>query len=215
MKLAYGFLAALLLASAQASAAPRVNISDFANEQLQGWERKSFEGTTQYQVAQEGNLSILKATSRDAASGVAKRMRVDLQQTPFLNWTWRIGNQLQGVNEQSKSGDDYPARLYVVVDGGLIPWNSKAVNYVWASTSARGQSWGNAFLPNNAKMIAVRGAQDKPGGWVREKRNVRADFKRLFGKDIRYIDAVAIMTDTDNSGQQASAAYADVFFSAQ
>jgi len=64
-------------------------------------------------------------------------------------------------------------------------------------------------------MIAVRGAQDKPGGWVREKRNVRADFKRLFGKDIRYIDAVAIMTDTDNSGQQASAAYADVFFSAQ
>ena len=204
-----------VMASHPLMAADNVPVSDFSQQQLTDWKPQVFSGKTAYEFEQQGKETVLTATSQASASGLVRRIRVDLQETPFLNWSWQIQNQLPGLNEQTKAGDDYAARVYVVVDGGLLKWNSKAVNYVWASNTSRGQSWGNAFLPDNAKMLAVRGTQDKPMGIVKEKRNVAADFKQLFGTEVRYIDAVAIMTDTDNSKGEAQAAYGDIFFSSK
>ena len=193
----------------------RVPVATFSKGDLQGWDPKSFSGKTQYQLVQEGTQKVLKADSRKAASGLGKRIKIDLTKTPVMNWMWRIDGKLDGLNEQSKAGDDYAARVYVIVDGGILPWNTKALNYVWSSNQPRGAVWNNAFLPKNAKMTAVRGTQDKVGSWVREKRNVRADFKQIFGRDITEIDGVAIMTDTDNSQSSVGAAYGDIFFTAQ
>lgn len=214
MKTFIALIASLLIVNA-GFADTRVSIGEFSKKQLSGWEPKVFKGKTHYQLVTEGNLTVLKATSNNAASGLGRRIKVDLTKTPFLNWSWRVDNKLGPLNEQSKAGDDYAARVYVILDGGLLPWRTKAMNYVWSSNSPRGKSWGNAFLPRNAKMLAVRGSQDKVGGWVREKRNVMADFKNIFGLNIKRIDGVAIMTDTDNSKGSASAAYGDIFFSAQ
>lgn len=214
MKTFIALIASLLIVNA-GFADTRVSIGEFSKKQLSGWEPKVFKGKTHYQLVTEGNLTVLKATSKNAASGLGRRIKVDLTKTPFLNWSWRVDNKLGPLNEQSKAGDDYAARVYVILDGGLLPWRTKAMNYVWSSNSPRGKSWGNAFLPRNAKMLAVRGSQDKVGGWVREKRNVMADFKNIFGLNIKRIDGVAIMTDTDNSKGSASAAYGDIFFSAQ
>ena len=214
MKKTITLLSGLLL-STSLLAADNVMVGEFSKGQLAGWEPKAFSGKTQYQLTKEGSLTVLKATSKQGASGLGKRIKVDLSKTPVLNWSWRVDNQLTGLNEQSKAGDDYAARVYVIVDGGLFPWNTKAMNYVWSSNQPRGTTWGNAFLPKNAKMTAVRGSQDAIGGWVREKRNVRADFKTIYGLDISQIDGVAIMTDTDNGKGQATAAYGDIFFSAQ
>lgn len=211
---AYVALAGLLL-SGSVVAQGNVPVGEFSKGQLTGWERKAFSGTTQYQLVKEGNNTILKATSNSSASGLGRKMRIDLTKTPVLNWSWRVDNKLEGLDEQSKQGDDYAARIYVVLDGGLLVWNTKALNYVWSGNQPRGTTWGNAFVPNNARMLAVRGQQDSVGGWVREKRNVRADFKRIYGQDITHIDGVALMTDTDNSKRQASAGYGDIFFSAQ
>ncbi len=210
-----GLLASLLLGNLAIADGNTIPVGEFSKGQLAGWEPKVFSGKTQYQLVKEGNNTVLKATSNSAASGLTRKIEVDLSKTPFLNWSWRIDNKLAALNEQTKAGDDYAARIYVVVDGGLLVWNSKALNYVWSSHSPRGKEWGNAYLPNNAKMMAVRGSQDKAGGWVREKRNVAADFQRLFGTRILAIDGVALMTDTDNGKGQASAAYGDIYFSAQ
>lgn len=205
-----------------------VNISDFANEPLSAWESKSFDGETSYDIMTDADAPvdspsgatrhILVARSNSSASGLFKRQRIDLQETPYLNWRWRIDKGITNANgsidETQKSGDDYAARIYVIVDGKLIRINSKAVNYVWSSHQAAGSRWDNAFAPNNAKMLAVRGKDDTTGQWRQEKRHVANDFKLLFNRDVRYIDAVAIMTDTDNTQQQAQAAYADIYFSA-
>lgn len=210
----YALLAGAVL-STSAFANGNVVVGEFSKGQLAGWEAKEFSGKTHYQITTEGNTVVLKATSQGAASGLGKKIKIDLAKTPVMNWSWRIDKKLGKLNEQSKEGDDYAARVYVIVDGGLFPWNTKALNYVWSSNQARGTTWNNAYLPKNAKMTAIRGSQDKVGGWMREKRNVRADFKRIFGKDITEIDGVAIMTDTDNGKGQAAAAYGDIFFSAQ
>ena len=62
-------------------------------------------------------------------------------------------------------------------------------------------------------MIALRSSADQTGTWYAEKRNILADLKQFVGEDIRYIDAVAIMTDTDNSNSKATTYYGDIYFS--
>lgn len=117
------------------------------------------------------------------------------------------------IDEQEKSGDDDAARVYVMVSGGLAFWRTRAINYVWASTSPKGRIWPNAFAGDHAVMIALRSADDQTGVWHIEKRNILADLKQQFGEDIQYIDAVAIMADTDNAQGKATAYYGDIYFS--
>ncbi|AMK76373.1 hypothetical protein A1342_14515 [Methylomonas methanica] len=195
------------------AAEPRVPLGEFSQNRLDGWEQKSFKGQTQYSLQAVGGVAALQADSRAAGSGLFKEQRIDLQQTPFLNWSWRVGQRLSGLNEQSKAGDDYAARVYVVVKGGLAFWNTKAINYVWAGNTAKDTVWPNAFAGDHAMMLALRGPEAELNVWLKEKRNVRVDLQKLFGEDIRYIDAVALMTDTDNSGGQALAYYGDIWFS--
>jgi len=208
-------LITVLLISGNVLANDKLSVGDFSSGNLTGWKQKSFSGTTQYNIVAEAGRKVLKASSNKTASGLVKRIKVDLNKTPFLNWSWKIDGQLKGLNEQSKAGDDYTARVYVIIDGGLFPWNSKALNYVWSSNQNRGGTWGNAFLPKNAKMTAVRGQQDRDGVWQNEKRNVKLDFQKLYGKNLSKIDAVAVMTDTDNSQRKITASYGDIYFTAK
>ncbi|MFH2124686.1 MAG: DUF3047 domain-containing protein [Pseudomonadota bacterium] len=211
--LCYGVGLLLLFPTPATGTEPmKTAIGDFATDGLKGWEEKSFSGKTEYQLVTDGTETVVKATSQAAASGLFKKQRIDLQQTPYLNWRWRVDKTLQALNEQTKSGDDYGARIYVVVDGGLFFWQTKAINYVWASTSPKGKSWPNAFAGKSAMMLALRSSTDKTASWYQEKRDIAGDLKEFFGTEIRYIDAVAIMTDTDNSGQETIAYYGDIFF---
>ena len=106
---------------------------------LDQWESKVFKGHTRYELAKLAGTTVLKAKSNGSASGLFKEQRIDLQKTPVMNWSWRIENRLGNINEQDKSGDDYAARVYIVVRSGLTFWRTKAIDYVWASTSPKGK----------------------------------------------------------------------------
>jgi hypothetical protein len=198
-----------------AQGADSIRIGDFSSGSLQGWRTQAFKGETQYRLVEQDGVTVLRANSSAAASGLFRKQRIDLTKTPFLNWRWRIENGLGRLNEQSKPGDDYAARVYVVIDGGLAFWRKKALNYVWASSSPKGKIWPNAFAGEQVMMIALRSSGDRPAVWYEEKRNIREDLREQFGEDIPSIDAVAIMTDTDNAGGRATAFYGDIFFSAK
>jgi hypothetical protein len=194
-------------------AGEKLMIGFFSSGSMDHWEPKKFTGQTKYQLVDLAGTRVLKAESADSASGLIKEQRIDLEKTPVLNWRWRIENRLGNLDEQTKSGDDYAARVYVVVSGGLAFWRTRAINYVWASTSPKGKIWPNAFAGNHAMMIALRSSSDQTGTWYTEKRNILADLKQQFGEDIPYIDAIAIMTDTDNAHGKATAYYGDIYFS--
>jgi hypothetical protein len=204
-------LAALIVQDAVAE--PKLKLGEFSRNRLDGWEHKSFKAETRYRLQTVDGVAVLQADSHGAASGLFKEQRINLEQTPFLNWSWRIAERLTGLNEQSKAGDDYAARIYVIVKGGLAFWKSKAINYVWASNTVKDTVWPNAFAGDHAMMMALRGPEAALNIWHSEKRNVRADLQKLFGEDLRIIDAVALMTDTDNSGGHALAYYGDIWFS--
>lgn len=191
----------------------KVMIGHFSAGTLAQWQSKEFKGQTHYQLINLDGTTVLKAESTGSASGLFNEQRIDLRKTPFLNWSWRIENRLGNINEQSKAGDDYAARIYVLVSGGLAFWRTRAINYVWASTSPKGKIWPNAFAGNHAIMIALRSSNDRIGAWYPEKRNILNDLKQQFGEDIDYIDAIAIMTDTDNAQGKITAYYSDIYFS--
>ena len=199
-------------------------IADFSIDTVENWQAKSFSGETEYLITDDADKRVLKAISSDAASGLAKEKVIDLFKTPYLNWSWKIDNTLPNLNETTKDGDDYAARIYVVKSGGWQIWNTLALNYVWSSNQIKGAQWDNAFVGDNAKMLAVEGSGSQAGVWVTEKRNVYKDMIAFFGdkgseeeneEAYRFLDAVAIMTDTDNSHLSAVAYYADIYFSDQ
>ncbi|WED22899.1 DUF3047 domain-containing protein [Vibrio sp. JC009] len=213
-----------LLGSASVfSAEAAINVTQFAEQDLSIWKEKSFSGYTQYAIVEQEGGSVLQANSSASASGLALERKIDLLKTPYINWSWMTQTQLMGFDELAKSGDDYSARIYLVLDGGWQIWKTKALNYVWSGNQPEASRWDNAFAGSNAKMIAVKGKEAELNQWYREKRNVYKDLISAFGdkgsdkknqKAYRYVDVVAIMTDTDNSGQQATAYYGDIIFTA-
>ncbi len=192
----------------------RIEVGRFSQRDLSGWETERFLGETRYQLAEEGRLSVLRADSHASASGLLRRITIELDKTPYLHWSWRVDHTLLGNDEQSRSGDDYPARVYVVFSGGLRFWRTRAINYVWSSHQPVGATWPNAFT-RQARMLAVDSGNAQFGQWVTHRRDIRADYRQLFGEEIRSADAIAIMSDSDNTGQQATAWYGDIWFSSQ
>jgi hypothetical protein len=180
---------------------------------VESWEEVSFKGNTQYQAGEESSgQSSLMAISSGAASALAKRIKVNLDETPYLHWRWRIAQILDKADEQTKQGDDYPARIYVVKEGGWAPWRTRSMNYVWSSSQSEGSVWRSAYT-DQSMMVAVNSGDTKAGQWQSVRRNVKQDFKNYFGENISKIDVVAIMTDTDNTDSRATAWYADIYFS--
>ncbi|MDE1933544.1 DUF3047 domain-containing protein [Bradyrhizobium sp.] len=199
-----------------AAAEQTLPISTFWKGVSTDWEAKVFKGETAYSFTfdPEKRVTVIEAWSRATASGRYRKIKVDLVKTPFLNWSWKVAEPLSGIDENTKAGDDFAARLYVVVERGIMGLSSLSVNYVWASQHPAGATWPSPFT-RNVRLLAVDSATAQLNSWINHKRNVREDFKELFGEDIQSIDAVALMTDTDNSGKSAHAFYGEIWFSSQ
>ena len=181
---------------------------------IAGWEEKVFEGKTLYETVSQDGRTVVRATSRGTASGLYLRRRIDLEKTPILRWKWRVDGTLGDIDERTRGGDDYSARVYVIRSHPVFLWRTRAVNYVWASSRTPGETWPNAYT-DASQNVAVRSGDACAGQWVEERRDVRADFLELFGESVRHVDAVAIMTDTDNTGSAAVAYYGDITFTSE
>ncbi|MDX8402847.1 MAG: DUF3047 domain-containing protein [Mariprofundaceae bacterium] len=192
-----------------------IHVGKFSDGTLDGWKHRSFDGKTDYTFvtgSKSGpNRKILKASSDNSASGLFRKVHIDLEKTPWIHWSWRTEQLLSNTDENRKSGDDFTLRLYIIIDDGIFFWRSHALNYVWSSSHQTGETWANPFT-SNSTMLAVESGDAKLGQWQHYKRNIRKDLRQLTEKDIRYIDAIAIMTDSDNSGQKATGYYRDIFF---
>lgn len=183
-------------------------LDDYKGGLSSKWEEKSFKGKTQYQVIREDDQWCIKATSRSAASALYYKINYDLKEYPILKWRWKVDHVLSKGDESKKEGDDYAARVYVVFPS-MIFWNTKAINYIWANKLPVGKGVPNPFT-SSAIMIAVETGPRHTGRWMEERRNVLEDYRTFFGQDPPPAGAIAIMTDTDNTGEEATAWYGPI-----
>ncbi|ORU89834.1 MAG: hypothetical protein A6F71_02400 [Cycloclasticus sp. symbiont of Poecilosclerida sp. M] len=193
--------------------AESVFVGKFSDHDLSGWQVKEFSGQTLYQIrASEDLPATLTSLSSNAASGLFKTIDINLIKTPIIHWSWKIKNTIKSKNERVKSGDDFSARVYVVFSNGPFFWQTKTLNYVWANQANAGEHWPNPFT-SNAQMFAVKAGNDKTNQWHTESRNVLEDIKKTFGITITKVHAIAIMTDTDQTGAATQAWFGDIWFS--
>ena len=203
-----GACSALLMVLSVSSQAADLN---YPAASIIDWKHKSFSGDTAYSVVYDEQMQrdVILANSSQSASGLFFEKKIDLDKTPWLNWSWRVEKFPEVENEKTKLGDDFAARIYIVAQDGWTFLSTKAISYVWSRHSQANDVWPNPFANSSAMMLAVRGKEDG-NGWVTEKRNMKADLQKVFGKEIRYIKAIAIMTDTDNSNSSAISYYSDI-----
>lgn len=205
-------LIALCLATVAHGSGKERILDDYRNGLAPGWQEKSFAGRTLYTVAQEQGRFHVRATSSAAASGLYYKIDYDPNQWPLLRWSWKIAKTLQKGDARTRAGDDYAARIYVIFPS-LLFWNTKALNYVWANRLPKGEAIPNAFTAK-AMMIAVQSGDALAGSWRTEERNIVEDFRRYFGTEPPRVGAIAIMTDTDNTGETALAHYGPIIMAA-
>jgi hypothetical protein len=207
--LALSFLLVIGLAVTAGAVERHIVIDDFENGLQPGWEVKEFHGRTLYVVVPEVNGGhVLRADSRASASGLFFKKDYSLQEYPILAWRWKVSNILEKGDETMKEGDDYAARVYIVFPHWFFP-RTKTINYIWANKLPKGEHIPNPFT-GNAIMVAVESGKENVGRWVSVSRNVYEDYRALFGGEPPRVGAIAIMTDTDNTGGTATAWYDDI-----
>lgn len=204
-------LGLLLLTGWTAGAAgdEQLLIDDFEAGLKPGWESKVFAGETDYQVVACGaDNHCLQAVSQGTASGLVYEIELETDAYPLLTWRWKVDGVLAAGDGRRKSGDDYAARVYVIFPHWFFP-KTRTLNYIWANQLPAGTVLPNAYT-GNAMMIAVQSGNARAGEWVEERRDIVADFQQAFGEKPPAIGAIAIMTDTDNTGASARAWYDDL-----
>ena len=188
--------------------AAEIMIDDYYEGLSPHWEEKSFKGKTFYDVIVEDNMRCIRAHSISSASGLYFKMDYDSKTYPILSWHWKVEHILTKGDARKKEGDDFAARVYVIFPH-LIFWKTKAITYIWANKLSRGHAVHNPFTSNSI-MIAVESGSTLSGKWVQERRDILKDYRKYFGQDPPRVGAIAIMTDTDNTGEEATAWYGPI-----
>ena len=204
-----------LLIFLNSALAENINIFKFTEQELSELDVRKVRGAdnkTVYTVGSNENGNFLKAVADNAASGLGKEVKIDLNKTPFINITWKIEKDLQGINENSKKGHDFAARVFAVKKTGATPLSNRAINYVFSSNSAVGQSWPSPYTKKSIDNVLAT-TKDNLNVWVTVKANVKEDFKKFHDLEVNELDGLAIMADTDNSKMKSIAYFQNIYFS--
>ncbi len=197
--------------------AEKLVVFDFTEEELNSLEVRKVRGAdakTLYSIGNNENGSYLKAVAENAASGVGKEIKINLDKTPFINITWKIEKDLKGIKENTKKGHDFAARVFVIKKTGATPLSNRAINYVFSSNSNVGETWPSPYTKKSIDSV-LASTKSNLNEWVTVKANVKEDFKKFHDLDVEELSGIAIMADTDNSKLTAVSYYQNIFFSSK
>lgn len=200
---------------------------DFNN--LKNWKPLHFQKIkehTQYSIEKAGDETYLKAGSDSSASGIIFKKEFNVYEYPKVRWRWKIKNVYKKGNARAKSGDDYPIRVYIIfkydpetasfgqrikyglaktIYGEYPPHSS--LNYIWANRKHTESIITNSYA-KEAKMIILQTGAGNAGKWKEEEINIMEDYRKAFGADPPSTASIAIMNDSDNTGE-SSISYID------
>jgi len=188
----------------------------------------SAKSPTRYTLVDDAGVTVLRADANASASGITRRIAVDPAQYPLLRWRWKAGSIVKAGDVRTHAGDDYPARIYVMFDYPLekLPFSERmkiqlartlhdpnlpaaTLCYVWDAKAPTGTIVPSSYT-DRVRMVVVESGAGRVNQWLAFERNVAADFRAAFGEEPPAISAVAIASDTDNTGESVTAFYGDI-----
>ncbi len=219
------FIVCFPIFSARVAAAPAPDHAlireDFTN--LDHWKPYYFPNISRhsvYTIEQEGTGHYLKTESNNSASAIVYDRSFDVYEYPRVRWQWKISNVYVHGDARTKSGDDYPIRIYIMFEydpdkagffermryglakqrfGEYPPHSS--LSYVWASKDdARIVT---SPYTDRAKMILLEKGPARVGMWLDEEVNILDDYRAAFGGDPPRTVRIAVMNDSDNTGEHS------------
>ena len=199
------------------SSANEVKVFEFTESELSQLQVRKVRGAdkkTVYSIGANENGNYLKSVADNAASGLGKEVKIDLNKTPFINITWKIEQDLKGIKENTKKGHDFAARVFAVKKTGATPLSNRAINYVFSSNNDVGLNWPSPYTKKSVDNV-LSSTKNSLNEWVTVKSNVKEDFKKFHDLDVNELDGLAIMSDTDNSKMKSIAYYQNIYFSAE
>lgn len=178
---------------------------------------------TKYSIINQKGNGILKAVSNASASGIIFKSSYNVFSYPIIKWKWKVSNIYKKGNAAKKSGDDYPVRIYVIFkyDPGSASLFDKAkynaakliygqypphssLSYIWANKKHSLKMITSPYT-DRAIMIPVQAGPSKVKGWTTERVNVVQDYRKAFGEKPPAAASIAIMNDSDNTKESATA----------
>ena len=197
--------------------AENIKIFEFTESELSKLEVRKVRGAdnkTIYSVGSDENGDFLKAVADNSASGLGKKVNINLNKTPIINITWKVEKDLAGIKENTKKAHDFAARVFVIKKTGATILSNRAINYVFSSNNEIGS---NAPSPYTKKSIdyVLSTTKDSLNEWITVKSNVKEDFKKFHNLDVDQLDGLAIMADTDNSKLKSVSYFQNIYFSSR
>ena len=208
------FIAILFFFFQQSLVAETINVFEFTKEEMKSLEVRKIKGKTTYTLGFNENGNYIRAEAEGKASGLGKELKINLLKTPFINITWKVEKDLPGIIENSKKGHDYAARVFVIKKTGTTALSNRAINYVFSSNNSVGNNWPSPYTKKSIDYV-LSTTKDHHNQWITVKANVREHFKKLHNLDVKELNGVAIMTDTDNSKLKAISYYQNIYFSSE
>ena len=194
-----------------------INVFEFTEKEISKLKVRKVRGAdsnTKYSLGNNENGKFLKAEANNSASGLGKEIKINLKETPFLNITWKVEKDLPGIDEDSKKGHDYAARVFVVKKTGATPLSNRAMNYVFSSNNDVNTYHLSPFTKRSIDYV-LSTTKENLNKWVTVKVSVREHFKKFHNLDLEEINGVALMSDTDNSKLKAISYYQNIYFSSE
>ena len=194
-----------------------INVFEFTEQEfdtLKVRKVRNTKGETKYSLGNNDNGNFLRAEAEGTASGLGKEVEIDLNKTPFINITWKVENDLKGIDEKTKKEHDFAARVFIIKKTGLTPLSNKSINYVFSSNNTINESWRSPYTKSSIDYV-LSTTNDNLNEWVTVKANVKEHFKTLHNIKVEEITGVAIMTDTDQTKIKVISYYQNIYFSSE
>ena len=196
------------------SKAETIKVFEFSEKEFKKLKVRKIKKETQYFLGNNDQGSFLKAVSEGTASGLGKEIDINLEKTPFINITWKVEKGLDGIDEKSKKGHDFAARVFVAKKTGLTALSNKAINYVFSSNADINEYWRSPYTKSSIDYV-LSTTKKNLNEWVTVKANVKEHFKKLHNLDVSELSGLAIMTVTDQTKIKVISYYQNIYFSSK
>ena len=184
---------------------------------------------TRYTIVRDGDRRVLNARAIGSATGLRCAVHIDPAQWGQLQFSWRVRDVPPQADVSEAVQDDCPARLIVAFDGDhtRLPLRDRlffdqvelftgqrlpyaTLMYVWDGGSHAVESVHRNHRTARIQYLTVESGAQRAGRWLHYRRDVVADYRRVFGEAPGTIVGVGVLTDADALKLQLEAWYGDI-----
>lgn len=176
------------------------------------WRHVPLRGTTDYRLAVHQGRVAIKATGRESASLLMRKVSIDPARCRWIEWSWSVTKVQNSADLRVRDLEDVAASIFLLFgDPGFLfdPKPVPTLRYVWTNNRLAPETVVDSpYMPGVVRSIVVKAGSGNTGRWITERRDVVADFRRAFGRDPKDgIYAIALFTDNDQTKEPVEAFY--------